>query len=138
MLAFRVNFDHSAGTHGEARADLDVLQLIFPRCQRLIEDIATITGKRDKAATGGDRLLRLKIPSGAKDVMGNDATTEVLYDQEKGTVIDPREMLKKTASVDKNQLAKDAQAKLKEFGGTPAAKALINDYSMQKNGFAPL
>ena len=39
MLAFRVIFDHSAGTHGEAGADLDVLQLIFPRCQRLIEDI---------------------------------------------------------------------------------------------------
>ena len=39
MLAFRIVFDHSAGPHRQAGADLDVLQFVFACSQRLIENI---------------------------------------------------------------------------------------------------
>jgi hypothetical protein len=39
MLAFRIFFDHRAWTSRETGANLDVLQLVFSRSQRLIENI---------------------------------------------------------------------------------------------------
>ena len=39
MLAFRIVFDHSAGTHRQAGADLDIRQFVFACSQRLIENI---------------------------------------------------------------------------------------------------
>ena len=39
MLAFRIFFDHRAWTHRQAGANLDVLQFVFSRSQRLIENI---------------------------------------------------------------------------------------------------
>src|SRR5215470_8353082 len=45
MLAFRIVVDHSARTHREAGADLDVLQLVLARSQRLIENIGLAVGR---------------------------------------------------------------------------------------------
>ena len=39
MLAFRIAFDHRAGAHRQARADLDIAQFAFSRSQRSIENI---------------------------------------------------------------------------------------------------
>jgi hypothetical protein len=39
MLAFRIIFDHGTRTHREAGTDLDVLQLVLPTSQCLIENI---------------------------------------------------------------------------------------------------